>query len=142
MDPSDFLAIDRGCVSLPNGAAKEMELHCFFRILMADDAKGDGRIDPYTQFFVQFALQAFFQGFALLALSAWKLPQPGQMHACPALGDQVATFVNDQTGGHFDELCHQDFPLNGKDLQIGFIVHPWQDGVRAVQQSAPKSMSA
>ena len=80
-----------------------------------------------------------------LPFPAWKFPQAGQMDACSALGDQVAAFMKQSSLQQLRRLfvirpCLA--ALNGKVLQIGFIVHPWQDGVRAVQHSAPKSMIA
>src|SRR4029078_2844625 len=64
------------------------------------------------------------------------------MYASAAFGDEITPVITDQAGGYFGDFRHQFFPraLNGYVLQIGVMGHPWHEGVRAVQQIAPKSI--
>src|SRR5262245_12810280 len=121
-----------------------MELDCFFRILVLDDPKRNRCIDSNVQFFKQLPTQTFFQRFTLLPFATGKFPETRQVHTGATLGNQIPAVVKNQASGHFDDFGHHTLPcvLNGKVLQMGFMVQPWQDGVRAVQHSAPKSMIA
>ena len=144
MDPPDFRAIDRRGQSFADGAAEEVQLNGFFRVLVPDDLKWNGNVYANVQFFEQLTLQAFLQRFSLFLLAAGKFPETGEVHTTAAFCDEIPAVVTDQSGRYFDDFGHERLlrASKGKVLQIVVIGHPWHEGVRAVQQVAPKSMSA
>jgi hypothetical protein len=89
IDPPDFCAIERRRPALSDRAAKEVEFDDFFRVLVPNDLEGNGNSDANAQLLIQFPLQALFKAFSLLTLSAGKLPQTGEMHACSSFGDEI-----------------------------------------------------
>jgi len=144
MYPPNFGAINRGCAAFPDGAPEKMQFDDFFRVLMPDDLEGKRNVDPNVQFLEQFPSQTFLQCFALLTFAAGELPEAGEVHPCPAFGNEISAVVTDESGGYFDDLRHKRFlrGLNGNVLHIEVMGHPWHNGVLAVQQSAPKSIKA
>ena len=89
-------------------------------------------------------MEAFLQRFSLFPFTARELPETGEMHTGAAFCDEIPAVVTNQSGRYFDDFGHERLfrASNGKVLQIGVIGQPRQEGVLAVQQTAPKSISA
>ena len=98
--------------------------------------------DSDVELFSQLAGETAGERFARFALAAGKLPEPLEMDALLAPGDQKAAVAFDD-GGADDDAVHDDFSgLNGNERQLLAIGQTRHLGLRATHTIAPKSISA
>src|SRR5437870_11441784 len=102
-----------------------MQLDCLLRIRVAYDLKRHRLGDLDAHLLSQFPAQTFFQRFARLSLSSWKLPESAQMGIGLTPREQIATLVHDQRCGDLHWLRNGDRKstrLNSSHVAISYAV--------------------
>ena len=98
--------------------------------------------DRDVELFSQLAGETAGKRFAWFALATGELPQPLEVDALLASGNQKVAVAFDD-GGADDDAVHDDFSgLNGNERQFLAIGQIRHRGLRATHTIAPKSISA
>ena len=110
--PAQISAVNRLRLMRQPAAAEELQVDGFLRVGVRDGLDEFEHFNVAAEFLAQLTAKALLEGFARLAFTAGKFPQPAKMRIGVTLRDEEFAGAEDETGGDFNLNSNFQSPIS------------------------------